>query len=110
MLGFVDDLEPEYRRAAAVIVPLEAGAGVKFKVVEAMIRGIPVITTPVGIEGIPHAGAAWIADDSAGLAAAAIAVLRDREAAERRARDQASPLAEHFGLRAFTRTMQEMHP
>lgn len=51
-VGFVEDLDPLYASAAAAIAPLRLGAGVKFKVIDAMARGIPVIGTSVAWEGI----------------------------------------------------------
>ncbi len=42
-----------YWQSRLVVAPLRFGAGVKGKVVEAMSYGVPVVTTPVGAEGIP---------------------------------------------------------
>lgn len=50
--GFVDDLDAEYAAANVVVVPLRHGAGVKFKTIEALLAGVPVVTTPIGAEGI----------------------------------------------------------
>lgn len=50
--GFIDDLDSLYAEAAVVVAPLGRGAGVKFKVVEAMARAVPVVATSVGLEGI----------------------------------------------------------
>lgn len=50
--GFVADLTDEYALAGASIVPLRQGAGVKFKVIESLLQGLPTVTTPVGAEGI----------------------------------------------------------
>lgn len=47
-------LETLYQTTRLVVAPLRFGAGVKGKVVEAMCHGVPVITTPVGAEGIPN--------------------------------------------------------
>lgn len=57
VLGNVSEgeLESLYRTSRVVVAPLRFGAGVKGKVVEAMCRGIPVITTEVGAEGIANA-------------------------------------------------------
>lgn len=53
--GFVSDSELQrlYDSCRISVVPLRYGAGVKGKVVEALYHGSPVVTTPVGAEGIP---------------------------------------------------------
>lgn len=45
-------LEPCYSRAQVVVVPLLAGGGTRLKVLEAMAYGRPVVSTPVGVEGL----------------------------------------------------------
>lgn len=52
LTGVVDSLEPYYSRATVFVAPLLSGAGVKFKTIDAMLRGVPVVATPVGAEGI----------------------------------------------------------
>lgn len=51
--GFVDDIDPYFAKSMCFVAPLELGAGIKVKVIEAMYTGIPVLTNDVGIEGIP---------------------------------------------------------
>lgn len=53
LLGYVEDLEPLYRHARCLIAPLLTGSGIKIKIVNALARGIPVVTTPIGAEGFP---------------------------------------------------------
>jgi glycosyltransferase involved in cell wall biosynthesis len=48
----VRDLEPLYRSAGIFIVPLRAGSGIRVKILEAMARGIPIVSTSVGVEGL----------------------------------------------------------
>jgi len=52
--GFVTDatLLEYYQHARVAIAPLLYGAGIKGKVVEAMFHGVPVVTTPVGAQGL----------------------------------------------------------
>jgi len=50
--GPVNRVEPYLRRAEVVAIPLTAGSGTKLKVLEAMALGRPVLTTPVGAEGL----------------------------------------------------------
>jgi glycosyltransferase involved in cell wall biosynthesis len=50
--GFVDDLNPYYSRAKVFIAPLKFGSGIKVKNINAMYRGLPLVTTNIGIEGL----------------------------------------------------------
>ncbi len=107
--GFIDDLEPLYAEAEAVIVPLRYGAGVKFKVVDALVRGVPVVTTTVGNEGITPDDAAVVADDAAGFAAAVVRVLSDPSAAEAHARSRVAAVAGEFGVARFRARLEEVY-
>lgn len=49
-----EELEEMYCSVKMIVVPLRYGAGIKGKVIEAMYHGIPVVTTSIGIEGIPN--------------------------------------------------------
>jgi glycosyltransferase involved in cell wall biosynthesis len=51
--GYVEDLNCIFDESCAMIVPLLFGSGVKIKTLEAFARGLPVISTTYGIEGIP---------------------------------------------------------
>lgn len=50
--GTVDDVRPYYSEAFASIVPLRTGTGTRLKILEAMAAGVPVISTPIGAEGL----------------------------------------------------------
>ncbi|GAB3661879.1 glycosyltransferase family 4 protein [Nocardioides korecus] len=50
--GFVDDLDGLLNRATALLMPLRFGSGIKIKVIEALARGLPVVSTPIGAEGV----------------------------------------------------------
>jgi len=90
-LGFVDDLTAHFRSCRLFVAPLPEGGGIKIKILEAMARGVPVVTTPVGAEGIsgPDDGILTVADCDETFAeavlrdAADLAGCRDRAAAAR---------------------------
>lgn len=48
----VPDVRPYYLDAFAVVVPLQTGSGTRLKILEAMAAGVPVISTPLGAEGL----------------------------------------------------------
>jgi glycosyltransferase involved in cell wall biosynthesis/GT2 family glycosyltransferase len=50
--GWVPDVAPYLREALISIAPLRYGAGVKGKIAEAIAAGVPVVTTPIGAEGM----------------------------------------------------------
>ncbi|TPG34233.1 glycosyltransferase family 4 protein [Mycolicibacterium hodleri] len=50
--GYVDDLDDAMARAAALINPLRFGSGIKLKVIEALARAVPVVSSSIGAEGI----------------------------------------------------------
>jgi GT2 family glycosyltransferase/2-polyprenyl-3-methyl-5-hydroxy-6-metoxy-1,4-benzoquinol methylase len=69
ILGYVDDdtLDEYYKKCRVCIAPLRYGAGVKGKVLEAMYKQIPVITTTIGAEGLPEIEECLIIEDDAEL-------------------------------------------
>lgn len=69
--GFVTDeqLEQYYSSVKVAIIPLNFGAGVKGKTVEAVYNKVPVLTTTVGAEGIDNSmGVLSIEDSTEGFA------------------------------------------
>ena len=54
VLGYISNLalEEEFARASFSVAPLRFGAGIKGKIVTSLYHGVPVLTTPVGAEGI----------------------------------------------------------
>jgi glycosyltransferase involved in cell wall biosynthesis len=83
VLGFVDDLDALLARAAAAVVPVWKGAGIKMQTLTLMGAGLPVATTPVGAEGIAAIDGehARIADEPAALATAVGDLVANREQA-----------------------------
>lgn len=52
LAGFVADLEPYFKSHRIFVAPLKYGAGMKVKVLNTMSRGLPIVTTSIGSEGI----------------------------------------------------------
>lgn len=48
----VSDIRKSYAKATIMLAPIEGPGGTRLKILEAMASGCPVVTTPVGIEGI----------------------------------------------------------
>lgn len=50
--GYVPDLDPIWKQADIFIVPLRAGGGMRVKILDAWARGLPVVSTSIGAEGL----------------------------------------------------------
>jgi len=109
-LGFVEDLTPLFRQSALFVAPLPEGGGIKIKILEAMARGIPTVTTAVGAEGIagPEDDCLIITDPSEGFAAAIIIAINDPETAER-ARRARNLMEKKFSWKAITRRLEDIY-
>jgi glycosyltransferase involved in cell wall biosynthesis len=79
--GYVEDADPYFNAAAVFVAPLRYGAGVKGKIGHAMSRGLPVVTTSIGAEGIGIIDGVHglVRDDAESFAAAVAEVSSDRE-------------------------------
>lgn len=51
-MGYVEDLEAVIKDTI-MIVPITIGSGIRMKILEACMIGVPVVTTSVGKEGLP---------------------------------------------------------
>ncbi|MFN0303277.1 MAG: glycosyltransferase [Burkholderiales bacterium] len=77
--GFVDDVRPFMRRANVSVIPLRVGGGTRMKAYEAMASGVPVVSTGVGIEGLPLTPGIHFeqAEDPAAFAQSVLGLLGD---------------------------------
>jgi glycosyltransferase involved in cell wall biosynthesis len=103
-LGFVEDLSPLYRECRLFVAPLTEGGGIKIKILEAMAHGIPVVTTPIGIEGIVDSAeeAAIIAEPDAAFAKSIIQALDASDEVRLRAGRARRIIEERFSWSAIT--------
>lgn len=77
--GKVASVDPHYAAAHVAVIPIRYGSGTRLKVVEAMARGVPVVSTTLGAEGLPvEAGVHFTAADDPGAFAAALSELGQR--------------------------------
>lgn len=79
--GLVDDTRPFLQGSAMFICPLRTGSGTRFKLLEALACGCPVVSTSIGAEGLDAVDGTHmlIRDDPQGFADAVIALMDDPE-------------------------------
>lgn len=86
--GTVDDVRPHLARASIMILPLRVGGGTRIKVFEGMAAGLAVVSSRVGVEGLPVEDGthALLADEPESFAAAVLALVHDGARREQMAR------------------------
>ena len=106
--GRVDDVRPFVRDADIYVIPLRSGGGTRLKAYEAMALGCPVVSTTVGVEGLPlipdeHYLHAHGAED---FAAAVLCLLGDAELRERMAAAARKYATANFSSRIVARAFE----
>ena len=79
--GFVDDIRPYFAESGICVVPIRSGGSTRLKIVEAMALGTPVVSTPIGAEGleVKHEENILLADTPADFARQTERLTRDRD-------------------------------
>jgi polysaccharide biosynthesis protein PslH len=100
--GYVPDLTPYQRQTAAFVVPLRSGSGMRVKILEAFARGLPVVSTTIGYEGIDALPDEHllVADEPLAFADAVLALLRDRRLGQRLAASARELVEQRYDWRA----------
>ncbi len=109
--GYVADLHPFLAQCGVFIVPLRAGGGMRVKILEALARGLPVVTTSLGCEGIAvrHGEHVLIADTPEAFADAVVAVLADPALASRLGVSGRRLIETHYDYRAACRPIDRLY-
>lgn len=97
--GFVDDIRPYVHASDAYLIPLRIGSGTRIKAYEAMAMGCPVVSTTIGVEGLPlDPDHHYLRADSPGaFASAVVRLLADRALRRQLARAARDYVQSHFG-------------
>jgi len=100
--GKVPDVMPHLQEASCLAVPLEVGGGTRLKILEAFAAGLPVVSTPVGCEGIEaRHGVELVVATREGFGDALVALLEDPSAGERMAKCARSLVVERYDWKAI---------
>lgn len=102
--GRIDDLDGMLDTLRLTVAPLRYGAGVKMKVITSLAAGVPVVATPIAVEGTGLEGkGAVLAGDAAAIAAAVLALYDDLPALDRLSAAGRAAVADRFSAAAVRR-------
>jgi len=110
LTGRVDDVRPYIARHAVYVIPLRIGGGTRIKVYEAMAMGKAVVSTRVGVEGLPVQNGENIAlaDEPREFADAVVRLLRRPEERERLGSKARSFVAGNFSWEKAAKVFSEI--
>lgn len=77
----IEDIRDAYSNSDVMLAPIYGPGGTRYKILESMATGLPVVTTPIGIEGLNaiHNREALICKTKQTLASETVRVLKDRK-------------------------------
>jgi len=108
VLGRVSDERREelLDKARVFACPLLTGSGLKGKIIMALSRGLPVVTTTVGAEGIPHGNEGLlVADNPEEFARLTDQLLTDPEKWARHSQAAQEIVRKHFSQEHFAQSV-----
>jgi len=107
--GTVPDMRDEIARATVCVVPLRIGSGTRLKILEAGAMAKPIVSTPLGAEGLDLADGDEIvlAERPATFAAAVAALLDDRARREQLGRAARLAIVKRYSLAVFQTAMRD---
>src|SRR3989344_1913402 len=81
----VEDIQDAYQNAFVLVAPLRTGSGTKFKILEALASGVPVVATRLAAEGIDveHEKHVLVADNPESIISCIQQLAKDRKLYEK---------------------------
>ena len=108
--GRVPDMRPYLERAAVAVAPLRIGGGTRVKILEAQAVGRPVVSTPLGAEGLDlrHGESVLLADTAEAFAACVADALTRGDLASRLAMNGRQHVLRHYNWDRIGETLHEV--
>jgi glycosyltransferase involved in cell wall biosynthesis len=109
--GYVPDPMPYLEAADVFVVPLHAGGGMRVKIVDAWLWGMPIVSTPIGAEGIQLQDGENIllAKDAATFAEATIRLLTDPALNQRLRMNGRAWVEDHYAWQAVYKQVDQVY-
>ncbi|MFM7765399.1 MAG: glycosyltransferase, partial [Sphingomonadales bacterium] len=109
--GEIENAQDFMQLHGVMLVPVFAAGGIRVKMLEAFAGGIPVISTTVGVQGIPalHERQLLIADTPEAFAAAMLRLQSEPVLGKELLLNAQNLIAEHFDARALIKGLMSFY-
>jgi len=107
----LDDIRLAYQKSTLLLAPIFGGGGTRYKILEAMASGLPVVTTHIGIEGIGAENGvhALVSDKASELANLAIEIFNNAKKAEKISIAAKKLVDENFSWTKISSKLEEIY-
>lgn len=109
--GEVEDIRVAYGKAHVLLAPVRSGKGTRYKVLEAMATGTPIVATPLTVEGLDlvadqHVLIASSIDD---LASQTVKLLKDKSLQKKLAENGKKLIEEKYSWQAISQNLDKIY-
>lgn len=107
----IQDIKIAYAKSDVLLAPIYGPGGTRYKILEAMASGLPVVTTPKGIEGLgaENQKDVLVQNDPQSLADATIKVLKDNNLSEKLAQNGKRLVATNYDWKAISEKLDALY-
>lgn len=111
VVGEVEDIREALGKAHVALTPIRNGRGTRYKVLEAMAAGLPVVSTTLGMEGIgAQDGVHALVGDSTGkLAEATLKILENKGLARKLAENAKRLVTSNFNWEKISADLDKVY-
>lgn len=107
----VKDIKAAYAKCNILLAPIYGPGGTRYKILEAMASGLPVVTTSRGIEGL-HARNeenVLVRDEPESLAAATVQILTQKNLSEKLARNGKQLVTTYYDWKRISKILDSLY-
>ncbi len=107
----IADIRDAYNQSDILLAPIYGPGGTRYKILEAMATGIPVVTTSTGIEGlgVKHGVEAYIGDNPKDLASGTVRLLTDAKLYQYLVSNGRRLVEENFNWKIIARNLDKIY-
>lgn len=99
-----------YEQARVSLAPLRYGAGAKGKIIESLVHGVPVITTPIGAEGFSEHVPCLVGKDAEELSLHILSLFHNESLHKKLSRDGLTYIGKYFSPLTALSALRELIP
>jgi len=107
----VDDIRNAYKMSDVLLAPIYGPGGTRYKILEAMAAGVPVVTTKTGIEGLgaKRGVDAIIEENPENLALETVGLLKDENLYNKLALNGRKLVEKNFNWKSIAKNLDDIY-